>query len=64
MLYRKEYENLDSCPICEVSRYKVVDADQGDQDDQGDQQCSKNLIKGVMVSSDYSEVQETIFSSE
>ena len=32
ILYRGEYENLDSCPVCNACQYKIPRDDQGDVD--------------------------------
>jgi hypothetical protein len=36
ILYRGEYENLDACPVCYASRYKIKRDDPGDVEGNGE----------------------------
>src|SRR6266540_6116777 len=46
ILYQKEYEDLDRCPVCNVSRYKCND-DCEDEDDSANMKKKKKSSDGV-----------------
>src|SRR6266540_5240796 len=46
ILYRKEYEDLDRCPVCNASRYKCND-DCEDEDDSANVKKKKKSSDGV-----------------
>jgi hypothetical protein len=45
-MYHDEHENLDECPVCHASRYKILRDDPGDVEDE--ERPKKRIIAKVM----------------
>jgi hypothetical protein len=48
ILYRSVHENLDECPVCHASRYKILRDDPGDVDDKERPKKRIPVILGIV----------------